>query len=213
MTDTTREQARESILAERLIRGDMSAFDEFVGVFRTKLFQFSYLNCGHREDAEEVAQETLLKAFQNIHQLQDPANVKSWIFRIARNACLMKRRKSSFAPPEELSLDDLRPSFKGDGDVRRLDIADWRALPDEAAGTAEMKQALEEAIRALPDLYRNVLLLRDIEELPVKETANILGVSNEVVKTRLHRARLAVRKHLDDHLKRHEAFAEREARV
>ena len=202
MTEANREPPREAVLAERLIHGDMSVFDEFVEIFRAKLFQYSYLNCGHREDAEEVAQETLLKAFQNIHQLQDPATVKGWIFRIARNACLMKRRKSTFAPADEISLDDLRPSFKKEGEVRRLDIADWRALPDEAAGTAEMKVVLEAAIRSLPDLYRNVLLLRDIEELPVKETAAILGVSDDVVKTRLHRARLAVRKYIDEHLKK-----------
>lgn len=202
MTEVTRERSREAVLAERLIRGDMSVFNEFVDVFRTKLFQFSYLNCGHREDAEEVAQETLLKAFQNIHQLLDPATVKGWIFRIARNACLMKRRKSAFAPSEEISLDDLRPSFKNDGESRRLDIADWRALPDAAAASGEMKLVLEAAIRSLPDLYRNVLLLRDMEELSVKETATILGVSDDVVKTRLHRARLAVRKYIDEHLKK-----------
>lgn len=199
------EQPREVVLAERLMQGDMTAFEEFVDVFRTKLFQYSYLNCGQREDAEEVAQETLLRAFRNFKQLAEPAAVKGWIFRIARNACMMKRRKSVFAPSEELSLDELRPSFKTDGESRRLDIADWRALPDEKAATSELKSVLEEAIRALPDLYKNVLMLRDIEELSVKETGEILGVSDDVVKTRLHRARLAVRKHMDEHLKRREA--------
>ena len=188
-------------LAERLMHGDLTAFDEFVDVFRGKLFQYSYLNCGHREDAEEVAQETLLKAFQNFRQLQDPAHVKAWIFRIARNFCSMKRRKSVFAPAQELSLDELKPSFKNEGDDSRLEIADWRELPDQKAATGEMRVFLERAIAALPDLYKNVLLLRDMEELSVRETAEILEVSDDVVKTRLHRARLAVRKQIDEYLR------------
>lgn len=188
-------------LAERLVQGDLTAFDEFVDVFRAKLFQYSYLNCGQREDAEEVAQETLMKAFQSFGQLQDPTHVKAWIFRIARNFCYMKRRKSVFAPVQEISLDELKPAMKQDGEVRRLDLADWRALPDETAHTGEMRALLQRAVAALPDLYRNVLLLRDIEELSVKETASVLDVSEDVVKTRLHRARLAVRKHIDDYLK------------
>ncbi len=188
-------------LAERLMSGDLTAFDEFVDVFRGKLFQYSYLNCGRAEDAEEVAQETLLKAFQNFHQLRDPAHVKSWIFRIARNFCFMKHRKSQFAPVQEISLDELMPSFRNDGGERRLDIADWRALPDELTQSEEMRALLERAITALPDLYKNVLMLRDIEELPVKETAAILDVSEDVVKTRLHRARLAVRKQIDEYIK------------
>jgi len=188
-------------LAERLMRGDLTAFDEFVDLFRGKLFQYSYLNCGQREDAEEVAQETLLKAFQSFRQLQDPAHVKAWIFRIARNFCFMKRRKSAFAPSEEISLDELKPSFKGDGEGHKLDIADWRALPDERAQSSEMRALLERAIAVLPDLYKDVLMLRDFEELSVKETAEVLDVSEEVVKTRLHRARLAVRKQIDEYLR------------
>ena len=181
-------------LAERLMHGDLTAFDEFVDLFRGKLFQYSYLNCGHRQDAEEVAQETLLKAFQSFRQLQDPASVKAWIFRIARNFCFMKRRKSAFAPAQEISLDELKPAFK-------TGLADWRALPDKAAESKEMRALLERAIAALPDLYKNVLLLRDLEELSVKETAGILDVSEDVVKTRLHRARLAVRKRIDEYLR------------
>jgi RNA polymerase sigma-70 factor (ECF subfamily) len=186
------ESPTEVRLAERLMRGDLTAFDEFVDTFRGKLFQFSYLNCGHHEDAEEVAQETLLKAFESFGQLQDPANVKPWIFRIARNFCFMKRRKSAFAPARELSLDELTPASG---------VIDWRALPDQAAQLGEMRSLLERAITALPDLYKNVLLLRDLEELSVKETAEILDVSEDVVKTRLHRARLAVRKQIDEYMR------------
>jgi RNA polymerase sigma-70 factor (ECF subfamily) len=158
--------------------------------------------CGHREDAEEVAQETLLKVFENGEQLREPEKIRSWVFRIAKNACLMKRRKSTFAPARELSLDEFMPSKQGDGDRVRMEIADWSALPEGKALQSEMRELLEKAIRELPEAYRSVILLRDIEELSTQETAQILEVSTDVVKTRLHRARLAIRQKLDDYLRR-----------
>ena len=86
--------------------------------------------CGQREDAEEVAQETLLKVFESFETLREPEHLKAWVFRIARNACFMKRRKSVYAPSHELSLDELLPAFQGEGESRKLQIADWSALPD-----------------------------------------------------------------------------------
>ena len=157
--------------------------------------------CGHREDAEEVAQETLLKVLESGDQLREPEKIRSWVFRIAKNACLMKRRKSTFAPPKELSLDEFIPSKHQDGDHVRLEIADWSALPDGKALQSEMRELLEKAIRDLPEAYRSVILLRDMEELSTQETAQILEVSDDVVKTRLHRARLAIRQRLDEYLR------------
>ena len=91
------EREHEAELARRLIAGDSQAFDHFVDYFRAKIYHYSWLMCGRREDAEEVAQETLLKVFESADQLREPDKVKSWVFRIAKNACLMKRRKSIFA--------------------------------------------------------------------------------------------------------------------
>ncbi len=90
--------------------GEPEAFDRFVDYFRARIFHYSWLMCGHREDAEEVAQETLMKVFESADQLREPEKVKSWVFRIAKNACLTKRRKSIFAPPRELSLDEFMPA-------------------------------------------------------------------------------------------------------
>ncbi|MCC6394044.1 MAG: sigma-70 family RNA polymerase sigma factor [Bryobacterales bacterium] len=191
---------KEVELARRLIAGDESAFEPFVSAFQTKLFQYTYLTCGQREDAEEVAQETLLKVFENLAQLREPEKVRPWVFRIARNVCYMKRRKSIYAPEEEISLDQLMPSFKDDGGGRRIEIADWKGLPDTLAMKGELRDMLREAIGDLPDLYRNTLLLRDVEELSTEETAEVLGVSADVVKTRLHRARLMLRQRLDAQL-------------
>jgi RNA polymerase sigma-70 factor (ECF subfamily) len=196
------ETIREVELARRLLSGEPEAFERFVEVFRSKIFQYSLLMCGHREDAEEVAQDTLLKVFENFGQLREPERVRAWVFRIARNACYMKRRKSVFAPAQELSLEDFLPhSEQQDGGSRKLEIADWSALPDDQVLRAELGSVLQAAIAELPDIYRSVMLLRDVEELTTAETAEVLEVSEEVVKTRLHRARLAVRQKLDGYLR------------
>jgi RNA polymerase sigma-70 factor (ECF subfamily) len=188
-------------LARELMSGKEEAFDRFVETFRTKIFQYSYLMCGHREDAEEVSQETLLKVFENFDQLREPERVKAWVFRIAKNACLMKRRKSVFAPTQELSLDQFLPASDEDGGHRKLQIADWSELPDTRVLRSELRGVLDRAIAELPEIYRAVILLRDVEELSTEDTAGILDVSLEVVKTRLHRARLAIRQRLDEYLR------------
>ena len=195
------ERDTESELARQLIAGETGAFDRFVEYFRPKIVQYSWLMCGHREDAEEVAQETLLKVFESGDQLREPEKIRAWVFRIAKNACLMKRRKSTFAPVRELSLDEFMPSKHQDGDQVRIEIADWSALPDGKALQSEMRELLEKAIRELPEAYRSVILLRDMEELSTQETAQILDVSDDVIKTRLHRARLAIRQLLEEYLR------------
>jgi RNA polymerase sigma-70 factor (ECF subfamily) len=196
----TAPKSREVELAEQLLAGNREVFDEFVNVFRSKVFQYSLLMCGHREDAEEVAQDTLLKVFENFDQLQDARNVRAWVFRIAKNACLIKRRKSVFAPKTELSLEDYVPKVEDDGSGLRMQIADWSKVPDSQMLQTQLKEILTAAIQELPEIYRAVLLLRDVEELSTEETAQILDVSIDVVKTRLHRARLAIRQKLDRHL-------------
>jgi RNA polymerase sigma-70 factor (ECF subfamily) len=158
------------------------------------------LTCGQREDAEEVAQETLLKVFESFEQLREPEHVRSWVFRIAKNACLMKRRKSVFAPRQELSLDEFIAGTDNDGGEVKPQIADWADLPDAQVLRGELREILESAIAELPEIYRSVILLRDIEELTTEETAEVLDVSPDVVKTRLHRARLAIRQKLDEYL-------------
>lgn len=189
-------------LARRLLAGEAQAFDRFVEHFRAKIFHYSWLMCGQREDAEEVAQETLLKTFESFHQLKQPERVRPWVFRIAKNVCLTKRRRSIFAPSpaQEMSLDELMPS-KDSRDGTKLEIADWSQLPEDLVLKKEMKNELQAAIRTLPDIYRSVILLRDMEQLSTIETAQILDVTEDVVKTRLHRARLAVREDLDRRLR------------
>ncbi len=181
--------------------GEPDAFDRFVEHFRAKVFHYSWLMCGQREDAEEVAQETLLKVFENFDHLREPERVRPWLFQIAKNACLMKRRKSVFAPARELSLDEFLPALDTDSGHVKLQIADWSQLPDRLLLQSEIRQVLDQAIRELPEIYRSVILLRDVEELSTLETAQILDVEQDAVKTRLHRARLAVRRKMDEYLR------------
>src|ERR1051326_1976203 len=122
------------------------AFDRFVEVFQSKVFQYSFLMCGQREDAEEVAQEALMKIFESLEQLREPEHVKSWVFRIAKNACLMKRRKSIFAPAHELSLDD---SVAG-----TFEVPDYQDLPDRQLLDEEAAEFLRLAIFRLPENMR-----------------------------------------------------------
>jgi RNA polymerase sigma-70 factor (ECF subfamily) len=189
--------------------GNPGAFERFVDHFRSKIFKYASLICGQREDAEEVAQDTLMKVFENFDQLREPERVRAWVFRIARNGCLMKRRKSVFAPTQELSVEDFMPQAGQDGS-RRLEIADWSALPDEQALRGELRDVIMKAIEGLPEIYRGVILLRDIEELSTEEAAQVLDVGPEVIKTRLHRARLAVRQKIDEYLKSEQSAGTRE---
>ena len=178
----------ETLLARALLAGESGAFDRFVEHFRSRIFHYSWLMCGQPEDAEEVAQETLLKVFESFATLREPERVRPWVFRIAKNACLMHRRKSIFAPPRELSLDELPPTSETAGNA---------APPDAFMLRAELRAVLDRAITELPPAYRPVVVLRDIEELSTEDTAQILDLSLDVVKTRLHRGRVALRQKLD----------------
>ena len=179
-------------LARALTSGEPQAFERFVEHFRSKIFHYSLMMCGQPDDAEEVAQETLLKVFQNFDHLREPEHVRAWIFRIAKNACLMQRRKSVFAPEQELSVEELPPSSE---------ITDSANLPEDELQRSEVRAVLHQVISELPPAYRCVVLLRDIEQLSTDEAAQILDLTAEAVKTRLHRARLAMRQKLDCYLR------------
>jgi len=188
------ETPAESELARALLSGEVNAFERFVEHFRSKIFHFSWLMCGSPEDAEEVAQETLLKVFESFDRLREPDRVRAWVFRIARNVCLMQRRRSVFAPAHELSIDELPP-----GDQ----LPDTARAPEGSVLNTELRAVIDRVIVELPPSYRAVVLLRDLEELTTEETAQILGLSTDVIKTRLHRGRAAMRQKLDCYVNNH----------
>ncbi len=182
-------------LIERLKQRDPAAFEEFVSLVGPRLLSFGRRMCGDREDAREVFQDTLLKTFEAIGDLKNPGAFKTWLYRIAANACRMKRRKSQFLK-EEISLEDALPNRPSE-EVAPLA---WEELPDRVLLNDELRDHLQQAILKLPEDSRLVLVLRDVEGLRTEEVAEALSVSKDVVKMRLHRARARVRNHLEEYL-------------
>jgi len=180
-------------LLEAVKRDDPGAFDAFVDRYGRRLMAFGLRMCGHHEDAEDVFQETLLKAYQGLKDLREPKALRTWLYRVAANACRMKRRKEK--PSREISLDAFKPA--GFDEAMTAEIPDWSGLPDDATERAELRTALEKEIAQLPPDYRLVLLLRDVEGLSTQETADALQVRVPAVKMRLHRARMALRGQLE----------------
>jgi RNA polymerase sigma-70 factor (ECF subfamily) len=184
-------------LVARLKERDPSAYDELLKEYGSRLLNFGFRMCGDREDAKEVLQDTLLKTFEAIGSLKKPEAFTGWLYRIAHNACLMRRRHSKFLK-EEIGLDEALP----DPSIVKSALP-WNRLPDEAILGGELKEKLRTAILNLPEGYRSVLVLRDMEGLDTQGVAEVLGLNRDVVKMRLHRARAKVRNELADYLAEH----------
>jgi len=180
-------------LLERIRADDPDAFPEFVERYGERIHGFALKVCGEAEDAKDVVQDTLLKAYQSLKQLREPAALRSWLYRVASNMCLMKRRRGKFEPRRELSLEELMPADAGEA---RAEIPDPAALADDALAREELRRRVRKAILALPPHYRIVLVLRDMEQLSTQEAGVALGLPETTVKMRLHRARLMVRREL-----------------
>ena len=175
-----------------LHRGDDAAVEQALALLQNTVFSFSMRVCGHREDAEDTMQEVLLKSVPQLPKFDSPKALVVWLYKVAKNRCLMNRRKSKFAPTHELSLDDLMPNRI---ELERLS-ADGKVNPEAFAIRSEQASRLREAVQKLPPPYRIVLVLRDMEGLTDDEVAEITGLRPGTVRVRLHRARLFVRKEL-----------------
>lgn len=169
--------------------GDAGALDALVRRHESRLYRFGLKMCGSREAAGDVVQDTLLAVVRSLAAFRGEASVSTWLYTIARRACLRQRRRSRFAPHHEESLDAMV-----EADVPP--IASPASSPEDEAGRREIAAALDAAIAALEPGQREVLLLRDVEGLSAPEVAAALGLRVEAVKSRLHRARLAVRRRL-----------------
>ena len=175
-----------------LRRGDQAALEQALGLLQNTVFSFSMRVCGQREDAEDTMQEVLLKSVPYLPKFDSPKALVVWLYKVAKNRCLMSRRKSKFAPAQELSLEELMPDRK---ELEQLS-ADGRINPEAYAIHSENASHLREAIQRLPAQYRIVLVLRDMEGLTDDEVAEITGLRPGTVRVRLHRARLFVRKEM-----------------
>jgi len=192
------DQETDRNLALALIAGDPRAFEPFVERFGPLILNFGRRMCGQRDDAEEVLQETLLRAYRSLTRLKDPAALKSWVYRVAANSCMKMRRDGPPRPAVSLSLDTLLPSPGADG--APADLSDWSGQPIDRLLRSELRGVLEKAILALPKPFRAVVVLRDQEGLSTREVAGVLGITETLAKVRLHRARLALRRSLDGYL-------------
>jgi RNA polymerase sigma-70 factor (ECF subfamily) len=181
----------EEALVQLARGGDVSAFSELVKRYQSKIFRLARHITQHSEDAEDVLQETFLKAFTHLKDFEGNSKFYTWLVRIAVNESLMKLRKRR--PERFVSLDE--PVDTGDDQVVR-EIAVWDETPEEKYSQEELRQILESAIEELAPIYRTVFLLRDVEELSTEETAQALGLSAPAVKSRLLRARLQLREKL-----------------
>jgi RNA polymerase sigma-70 factor (ECF subfamily) len=175
-----------------LQRGDDESLEQALALLQSTVFSFSMKVCGHREDAEDTMQEVLVKSLPYLPRIDSPKALVVWLYKVARNRCLMSRRKSKFAPKQNLSLEELLPdreeleSLSGEGSVN----------PEALAIRSEEAMRLREAVQRLPPSYRIVLVLRDMEGLTDDEVAEITGLRPGTIRVRLHRARLFVRKDL-----------------
>jgi RNA polymerase sigma-70 factor (ECF subfamily) len=170
-------------------QGDGAALETLLLRYQPHLYRFGLRMCGNVEDAGEVAQESLISMARSLRDFRGDSSVSSWLYTIARRFCIKKRRRSKFAPVGEESLD-------APGSAAAEHLADSAPNPEQTATNRELATALARAIDALDPAQREVLVLRDVEGLPAPEVAAILGLSVDAVKSRLHRARVALREEL-----------------
>jgi len=157
------------------------------------MYRFANRLCGESEAAKDLVQETFLNAYRGFKNFRGDAQVSTWLYTIASRACMRMRRKRKGEPDRELSLDEFIPSSEGEF---RLQIPVDGLSPEEALENKELRLALDEAINKLPRKYKMVLVLRDMEGLSAKEVGTVMGLNERAVKSRLHRARLFVRREL-----------------
>lgn len=179
----------EHDLIARVQAGHADAFYELVRPYERAVFLSALSLTRNDADAEEVAQEAMLKAFKNIASFRREAKFSTWLIQIAINEAKMKIRKNRrhlYESIEESQISD-------DGDYIPKDFADWRDIPSESLERKELRDLLVSALNSLPEKYRAVMMLRDVQQLSIAETAQVLGISEANVKTRLSRARLQMR--------------------
>ena len=179
----------EIVLIERILAGERELFMELVRPYQKLVYSMAVTVVKNEHEAEDVSQEALFKAFKNLSQFRGECKFSTWIIQITLNEARHRVRKQQRA--REDSIDCGLESEEGD--YIPIDLADWREIPSEALQRKELRTALERAISDLKPIYRDVLVLRDIEHLNVAETAETLNISEASVKTRLLRARLQVR--------------------
>lgn len=168
-------------------------FDTLYKSHVDQMYRFAHRLCGEPEAAKDLVQETFLNAYRGLDRFRGDAQFSTWLYTIASRACLRMRRRRKGAPERELSLEEFIPTSDGEF---RLQIPIDGLSPEAALHNKQLRAALDAAINQLPKKYKMVLVLRDMEGLSAKEVGAIMGLNERAVKSRLHRARLFVRRQL-----------------
>jgi RNA polymerase sigma-70 factor, ECF subfamily len=181
-------ESREQELIRRVQAGEKQVFYELVKPYERRIYSAAFAILRNEAEAEDAAQEAVLKALTHVQQFRADARFSTWLTQIAVNEALMKRRKAH----KEI-MEPIGEREEDDGTYTPRDFADWREIPSEVLERKEVRQKLADALSALAEKYRKVFVLRDIQHLSIEETAEALGISRASVKTRLLRARLMLR--------------------
>jgi len=182
------QQDYEQRLIQQIRDGEHEAFYELIRPYERRVYAAAFAILRNEADADDCAQEAVLKAFRHIRQFRAEARFSTWLIQIAVNEARMRRRKerADLVEPIEKSKNE-------EGIYTPRDFADWREIPSEALERKEIREKLAEALGSLGQMYREVFVLRDMEQLSIEETSKALGISTAAVKTRLLRARLMLR--------------------
>lgn len=183
---------QETDCIRRILAGERHLFHDLIRPCERSIYLLLFSLLKSEADAEDAAQETVIKVFQNLHLFRGEAQFRTWVLAIARNEGLGRLRK--LASRREDSLDAAADDQTGD--YTPAILTSWREVPTEALERKELGTLLRKAIEDLPEIYRNIVILRDIEEMDIRETAAILGISEGAVKVRLHRARAMLQREL-----------------
>jgi RNA polymerase sigma-70 factor (ECF subfamily) len=182
-------------LVREAAAGSRTAMESLLMRAQETAYRFSVTVCGNTDDAEDVMQEALIKTYRYASRIREPEAFRPWLYRTVRNACLMRRRRRVDEPSHLLSLDDLVPTPAG---PRTVDAPAPDKDPEALVINARLRRRLKQALKALPPQYRVIVFLREMEGLSTREVAQVVGVSEANVKTRLHRARLFLQQRLGD---------------
>jgi RNA polymerase sigma-70 factor (ECF subfamily) len=183
---------KTEISIEALRSGDREEFSRLVDSYSGQIYRLALRMLGIPSDAEDVLQNTFMKAFQHIKDFEGRSSLSTWLYRIASNEALMLLRKQR----PETAFTELETEDSDNSDYSPVQFADWRHLPEDEFLTFESKAAMDQAVKHLPESQRIVFILRDIEGLSILETGQVLNLSAAAVKTRLLRARLHLREEL-----------------
>jgi RNA polymerase sigma-70 factor (ECF subfamily) len=180
--------AREAGLVARILGGERELFHELIRPYEKAVYFAAFSVLQNQLDAEDAAQETMLKALKNLNSFRAESKFSTWLISIAINEARARLRHARVLKFESVD------GMEDDENVTPAVISDWREVPLEALERKELREQLRNAIASLPEIYREVLLMRDVEELNIAETASALGLNEGVVKTRLLRARVMLQK-------------------